>query len=83
MAFKLVDVCTVYMFMLYLDARSQWVGKWEKISVELSRQLRKQISIKLETKVGHFYMNLTLKTLMWLDHLVLGSSVSELEAERM
>ena len=40
---------------LDLDARSQWVGKGNTISVELSRQLKQATSIKLATTVGLFF----------------------------
>ena len=43
---------------LDLDARSQWVGKGKKYSVELSRLLSKQISIKLAAMVGPFLCDL-------------------------
>ena len=56
---------------LNLDARSQWVGKCVKTSVVCSRQLIKQaINIKLATTVGHFYVSMTLQTVIWLDQLV-------------
>ena len=56
---------------LDLDARSQWVGKCVKTSVVCSRQQIKQaINIKLATTVGHFYVSMTLQTVIWLDQLV-------------
>ena len=59
---------------LDLDARSQWVGKGKKISVECSWQTKQAISIKPATTVGHFfYVTLTLQAFVWLDHLVLFS----------
>ena len=43
-----------------LDARSWWVSKRQKFSVEL-----------FSTTKQFFYATLTLETFIWLDHLVL------------
>ena len=40
--------------------------------------LKQEINIKLATTVGHFYVTLTLKMFIWLDHLVLTFPVSYL-----
>ena len=44
---------------LDFDERSQWLGRGFFFSIELSRQLSKQIKIKLSATVGHdkFYFN--------------------------
>ena len=36
----------------------------------ISIQLSQQLSIKLATTVGHFYMTLTMEMFIWLDYLV-------------
>ena len=58
---------------LDLDARSQWVGKGKKISVDFLTT-KQAVSIKLAktltlATVGHFYVTLTFKTFTCLDHL--------------
>ena len=51
---------------LDLVARSQWGGKGTQKN---QRCILSATSIKLVTMVGHFYMTLTLQTVIWLDHL--------------
>ena len=49
---------------LDFDARVTVGRQRQKISVELSEQLEQEISIKLATTVGHFYVTLTLKNIV-------------------
>ena len=54
---------------LDLHARSHWVGRGKNqyLIILTTKQV---ISIELATTVGHFYMALSLKTFIWLAHLV-------------